>query len=136
MRTGAAYAASTADQGSQPDKPTWDSTQLLLSSFLDRLHPYLFRKDPDYRSLICEGYVLSRHKIKTIYPTEYFGCMHRDGYVVKGSFFDPLPADDLYNDLPLPENSMDIKLLLDPITAGPFVFLRGRCRAVQRSSAS
>ena len=44
------------------EKPAWDSSQLGLPPFLERLERYIYGKDQDYRSLICEGYVMQRKR--------------------------------------------------------------------------
>ena len=54
------------------NQPTWDSSMLALTDFLERLEEWLCRKNQDYLSVVTEGFILYRNI--TVVPAEFHGC--------------------------------------------------------------
>ena len=76
------------DPDNSTEKPSWDGTQLALATFLEKLERWLYKKNPDYRSFLEEGYIINRRDV--VVPTEFHAVAFRDGRVAKGSFLEPV----------------------------------------------
>ena len=76
------------DPDNSTEKPSWDGTQLALATFLEKLERWLYKKNPDSRSFLEEGYIINRRDV--VVPTEFHAVAFRDGRVAKGSFLEPV----------------------------------------------
>ena len=62
------------DPDNSTEKPSWDGTQLALATFLEKLERWLYKKNPDYRSFLEEGYIINR---RDVVPTEFHAGLPR-----------------------------------------------------------
>ena len=60
----------------ETEKPSWDSSQLTMATWLDNLKTYIFDVDDDFGTLVSHGFVLARTKV--VVPTELHGIAFRE----------------------------------------------------------
>ena len=68
---------SEQDQSSEKHGPIWDHDELSMASWLEDRLRWAVKKEPNYASLACEGYILDRSKL--LVPTNFHGIAIREG---------------------------------------------------------